>query len=198
MSTARRPWRSFLPDLLEPTVGLGVDPRHEEARDGDHAPRITSSFDEPLEAPDVRLDDLGIALQREDERDVDGPSGGNRVLDRPDTGSGRRNLHVDVRPIDELVELLRLLERRVSLVREIGIDLDGHEPVDAGRPLPDGPHEVARALDVLHREGEEHLLGVVRTVELRAQLLVVPLTGRQGLLEDGRIGRDADDRVLLA
>ena len=55
---------------------------------------------------------------------------------------------------------------RLAVVRELGIDLERDEPVDAVRPLPDGPQEIARALDVLDREREEDLLRVVLALEL--------------------------------
>ena len=95
------------------------------------------------------------------------------------------------------MELLRLREGRVPLVGQVGIHLDRHETVDAVRPIPHGPEHVARTLDVLDRQREEHLLRIVRVLELGAELLVVPVAGRERLLEDGRIGRDPDDGVLL-
>ena len=69
--------------------------------------------------------------------------------------------------VDELVEQLRLLEGRVPLVREVGIDLERDEPVDAVGPVPHRAQKVARALDVLDGEREEDLLRVVGPVELR-------------------------------
>ena len=95
------------------------------------------------------------------------------------------------------VQELRLLERRVPLVREIGIDLDRDEAVDAVGPLPHRPQEIAGALDVLDREREEDLLRVVGALELGAKLLVVPVAGRERLLEDRRVRGHADDRVLV-
>src|SRR5581483_9526314 len=58
-------------DRLEPLVGLGVDARDEEARDAVHLARIAARCDEPLEPAQIRLDDFLVALQREDQRDVD-------------------------------------------------------------------------------------------------------------------------------
>ena len=125
------------------------------------------------------------------------PPGGDRVLDRAEPGNRGRDLHEQVRSIDALRQQLRLLERRVALVGEIGIDLDRDEAVDALGPVPDRSEDVACALDVLDRECEEHLLRVVRTLELGTELRVVPLPGRECLLEDGRIRRHADDGVLV-
>ena len=69
-------------DRIEPLVRLGVDPRDEEARHRRHRSRIAAAFDEPLDAADVRLGHLGVALQREDQRDVDALAARDHLLDR--------------------------------------------------------------------------------------------------------------------
>ena len=58
-------------DLVEPPVGLGVDARDEEAGDRRDRAGVAAALDEPLEPAQVGLDDLGVALEREDQRDVD-------------------------------------------------------------------------------------------------------------------------------
>jgi hypothetical protein len=138
-----------------------------------------------------------VALEGEDERDVDRPAGGDRVLDRAEPRDRRRDLDEQVRTIDERGEELGLREGRVALVREIGIDLERDEAVDAGCAVPHRPEKIAGALDVLDRECEEDLARVVGALELGAKLLVVPVPGGHGLLEDGRIRRDPDDGVLV-
>ncbi len=88
-------------DLGEAAVGLRVDARHEEARDRGDVGRISTRGDEPLEAANVRLRDGSVALEREDERDVDRAARRDRVLDRAEPGHRRRDLHEQVRAIDE-------------------------------------------------------------------------------------------------
>ena len=88
------------PGLLEPPVGFGVDARDEEARDRDHAAGVAAGGDQPLEPAEVRLDDLRVALEREDQRDVDRAALGDAVLDRAEARLGAGDLHVEVLPLD--------------------------------------------------------------------------------------------------
>jgi hypothetical protein len=57
----------------------------------------------PLEPADVGLGHLGIALEREDEGHVGRLASGDHLLDRGHTGLGRRDLDVEVGPVDQLV-----------------------------------------------------------------------------------------------
>ena len=191
------PLQILATDLREPTICLGVDARDEEARHRRDVRRVAPRLDQPLEPADERLGDGRVALEREDERDVDRATRGDRVLDRAEAGLGCGDLHVHVLPSDELVQELRLLERVLPLVGEIRIDLDRDEPVDAVGALPHRQQQIAGALDVLDREREEDLLRVVGALELGSKLLVVPVSGRESLLEDRRVRSDADNGVLL-
>ena len=58
-------------DRVEPLVGLGVDAGDEEARNRGHLLRVAARLDQPLEPADVRLGDLGVAVEAEDQRHVD-------------------------------------------------------------------------------------------------------------------------------
>ena len=70
-------------DLVEALVGLGVHARDEERRDADASrARVAAAGDEALDAAHVGLGDLAVALEREDQRDVDRDAGRDRVLDR--------------------------------------------------------------------------------------------------------------------
>src|SRR5439155_16279607 len=79
-------------DGLQALVRLGVDARDEERRDRRDLRRVAAARDEPLEAAQVSLDDGLVALEREDQRDVDRLALGDRVLDRGQPGRGRRDL----------------------------------------------------------------------------------------------------------
>ena len=160
-------------DRVEPLVGFRVDARDEEARHGVRARRIAARGDEPLETAQVGLDDLLVALQREDQRHVDVLAGGDHVFDRGDARLRRGNLHVEVRPVDPLVQSLRLLVSVRDVVRERRVDLPGDVAVEAVRPLPHGAHQLARILDVAGGEPVEDLLRLRLLGEHLLQLLVV-------------------------
>ena len=120
----------------------------------------------------------------------------DRVLDRPEPGEGRRDLHEQVRAIDQPVEPRRLLERALAVVCKLGVHLERHAAVDTVRPLPGGQQEVTRAPHVLDGEREEDLFRVVLALENLAELIVVPAAGGQRLLEDRRVGGHPHHRVL--
>ena len=186
-----------IPVLLEPTIGLGVDPRDEEARDRRDRRGIAAGLDEPLEPAEVRLDDGLVAVEREDQRDVDRLALRDRVLDRAEAGLGGRDLDEQVRSVDVLVQAHRLLEGALAVVGERRVDLERDVAVEALAAIPHRSHQVAGALDVLDRELEEDLGRVVLPLHDLLELLVVPLARRERLLEDRRVRRDPDDGVLL-
>ena len=117
------------------------------------------------------------------------------IAGRP--ASVRRDLHEAVRLVDQLVQALRLVDRRLRVVGEVRVDLDRDVAVLPVAAVPDRAQEVARVLDVLHRELEEDLLRVVLLGEHLAQLVVVGVALGDRLLEDRRVRGDADDGVLL-
>jgi hypothetical protein len=94
-------------ELVQPSVGLGVDAGDEEARDRRDAASVVAGLDEPLEPADVSLGHLGVALEREDQGHVDRLAPGDHLLDRGQPGSGCRELDVEVGPIDQFVQALR-------------------------------------------------------------------------------------------
>ena len=189
--------RRLAADLLQPPVGLGVDARDEEARDRRDARGIAAARDQPLQPADVRLDDGRVALEREDQGHVDRLALRDAVLDRGEARHGRGDLHEQVRLVDLAVQPDRLLEGRLAVVGQRRVDLERDVAVDAFRPVPDRLQQVAGAPDVLHRELEEDLGRVVLGLQQLAELLVVPVPGRERLLEDRRVRGDADDGVLL-
>jgi hypothetical protein len=191
------PLEGGVADRLESLVRLRVDPRHEEARHRSHFRHVLACGDRALQAADVRLDHRLVPVEREDERHVDGLRGGDAVLDRREPGHGAGDLDEQVRPLDLRVQAHGLLVGRLALVGERRVDLQGHEAVDAVGALVDGLHQVASLLDVLDRQREEELLAVVRLLRGLGELLVVPVALGHRLLEDRRVGRDADDGVLV-
>ena len=137
------------PDLFEPLVGLRVDAGDEERRDRAHGREIAAVRRETLQPLDVRLHDLLVPLQREDQRYVDVATGRDRVLDRADACRGRGDLHIQVRLVDPLVQPLGLVVGALAVVRDLGIDLPGDVAVLAVRRVEDRAQQLEAALDVL-------------------------------------------------
>ncbi len=119
-------------DLVEALVGLGVDARDEEARDRGDRGRVAAPRDEALEPADVGARDLLVALQREDQRDVDGLALRDHVLDRGQARLRRRDLHEEVRLVDEVVQADGL-GRRSPRCRRRG---SGRPRARRSRPCP--------------------------------------------------------------
>ena len=104
---------------------------------------------------------------------------------------------MQVRVVDRLVQVDRLLEGSLGVVGEPRVDLDRDVAVDAARPLPHGEEHVARITNVVLGQPEEHLARVVGRLEQSTQLVVVVVALRDRLLEDRRVRRDAGDRALV-
>ena len=185
-------------DRVQALVGLTVDPRDEEARHRMHGGGVAAVVDQALETCDVRLGDFDVALQREDQRDVDAVPAGDHLLDCCETGLGGGDLDQQVRLVDLSVQAHGLLERRLDVERERGVDLHRDVPIGAVRRFPDGVQQIAGIGDVARREGDEDLLGVGRAAEHLTHLLVIDVTLGERLLEDGGVGRDADDGVIAS
>ena len=167
--------------------------------------QVAAGVGEPLDAADVGLGHLAVALEREDERDVDRDAGGDRLLDRGQALQRRRDLDEQVRAVDERVQPLGLGDRRVGVVGEVGVDLE-RDPAVArvlAHIVPARAQDVAGRPDVVDGDGEEDLLRVALRLEHLAQLLVVGVALGDRALEDGRVGRHAvhalaDERLELA
>jgi hypothetical protein len=65
-----------------------------------------------------------VALEREDQGDVDRDAGGNRLLDRGQALAGRGDLDQQVGLLDERVQALGLVDRALRVVREVRVDLE--------------------------------------------------------------------------
>jgi hypothetical protein len=136
--------------LVEALVCLGVDTADEEARHGCDRARVAAPGHEPLQAADVGPRDLRVALEREDERDVDGLALRDHVLDRGEARLRRRDLHEEVRLVHELVQADGLGGRPLGVVGEIRVDLERDVSVLAGALVPHRAKQVERLAHVLH------------------------------------------------
>ena len=184
-------------DRVEALVGLGVHARDEEGGDGrELAARVAAAVDEALDAADVGLHDLAVALEREDQRDVDRDAGGDRVLDRLQALDRGRDLDEEVGAVDELVQADRLGLGLLGVVREVRVDLERDPAVLAVALVPDGAQDVAGVADVVLGELPEDLLGIVVGGAQLTDLVVVRVALGDRALEDRRVGRHAHDALL--
>jgi hypothetical protein len=86
-------------------------------------------------------------------------------------------------------------DRRLGVGGEGRFDLDRDVTVMGFGLLPDGPEEITGSGDVAQSEAEEDALDVV--LGAGGDLFVVGVPVRERLLEDARVGGDADDGVLI-
>ena len=114
---------------VEALVDLGVDPADEERRDAADAGEVAAGRGERFEPADVRLDDLGVAVQREDEGDVDAATLGDHRSDRRYAFGGGGDLDEQVRERDALMQITGRGDGRVGVARELGGYLDRDEAV---------------------------------------------------------------------
>ena len=184
------------PGLLERGVDLAVDARDEEARDRREAVDRLALGDAPLEPGDVRLGDLLVALDREQQRHVDRDADRGELAERLDARSRARHLDQQVRAIDLGHEVLGGRHRALDLVGELGRQLERDVPVAAAGAIPRVAQQVCAVADVLDREAEEDTARVEPLGGRRAKRLVVEVGVADRLLEDRGVRRDARDAVV--
>ena len=150
------------------------------------------------QAPQVRVDYVLVALDREQERDVDVHAASSELLDRGQTGLGAGDLDHHVGSVQALPQVLGLRERAVGVVGEVGRALERDQAVVSGRAVVRRTQQPSRLTDVVERQCEEQLLGVAHSRGGdRTDLVVVEIRSRQGLGEDRRVGGRAGDAVLV-
>ena len=137
-------------------VGLGVDARDEERRHrGDGEGRAGGQA--ALEPPHVGVDDLLVARDGEQQRDVDVDPVGDELLDRRHSRLRRRHLDHDVGAGQPDPQLERLRDGRGRVVGEVRGALERDEPVAAVARVVGRAQQVGGAPDVVQRELEEQL-----------------------------------------
>src|SRR5699024_7578065 len=120
-------------------VHRGVDPGDEEGGHRVDRGQVYAGVPGTLETVDVGLRHRAVAVQREDQRDVHADALGGRRRDRRQALGGRRDLHQQVGPVDQLPQLTGLGGGGGGVVGEVGVDLDGDPTVDTvGAPVDVG------------------------------------------------------------
>ena len=190
------PAEVLLAEVREPLVDLRVHARDEEARHRMHVERLAGLV-AALHPADVGLGDRRVRLHREQERHVHVDAGRDRVLDRGNARLRAGDLDQEVRPVDPLPVLARLLDGRLGVVREVRLHLQRDEPVGVVRLLPERAQHVAGEL---HVEDRDLVVDVARRHALLGELrdlLVVVGRAEDRLLEDRGVGGDPAQRQLV-
>ena len=148
-----------------------------------------------LEPGQVCVDDLGVALQAEDQRHVDADAGADGLGDGRKPRLGRGDLDEQVGAVDLGPQLLGLRDGTRGVMREVGGDLDRDAAVDVVGGLPHGAEHVEGCGDVLRGGSEDRFLrggtGAGELGDLRVVRRVVLVGDRVG--EDRRVRGDTDD-----
>ena len=135
--------------------------------------------------------------QREDQRHVDVAAARDHLLDRAEAGLRGRDLDVEVGPVAQLVEALRLGDRALLVVREVGVDLPRDVAVRARRVASQTGRSRSHASTTSSWLRPMKISrGSSVSLQQLAQLLVVGAAVRDRLLEDRGVRGDADDGVV--
>ena len=149
-------------DLVEPLVDLGVDPGDEERRDGaDARTGRCPAFCARSRPVEERVHHRVVAVQAEDQRDVDADALRQRLADRRQAPHGGRDLDEQVRPVDEPPQRPRLGDGLARCrARDPRVDLDGDPAVDAVARVVHRPQHVAGVADVVGGDRTQRLADV--------------------------------------
>ena len=148
-----------------------------------------------FQAGQVGVHHQPVALDREDQRDVDRNAFGQNGGDGGQARLGGRNLDQQVGPVDDLPQLDGLRDGLVGVVGQPGVHLDRHPPVDTVGGVPLGPQHVAGLADVVGGHGADGGVDVGAAVGEFGDLRVISVALGQRGLEDRRVGGDADDAL---
>ena len=183
-------------ELAEPCVDLGVDARHEERRDGVDRGEVVTVGLGLLQPGQERVHDPAVAVDAEDQRDVDADALGEDLGDRGQPGEGRRDLDEGVRAVDEPPQTARLRDGGGRVVGQARVDLDRDASVRAAAGVVGRAHDVAGPPDVVRRQRTHGLLHGDLALGQVPDLVGVGLAVGERLLEDRRVGRDPDDPAV--
>jgi len=178
-------------DGVEAVVDLGVDAADEERRDRSQPGQVAARGPGLLDAVEEGGLDLGVALPGEDQRHVDADAFGQALGDGRQTGDRRRDLDEQVGSVDEPPQLAGFGDGLLGVVGEVGVDLDGHSPVDGVGGVERRAQHVASPAHVRGCDHAEGFLDPDAADGEVADLPVVVVTPDDRLLEDRGIRRHA-------
>ena len=184
-------------DPFEPLIDLGVDAGDKERCDGLNLRQLKASGLGLLEAGQVRVDDFAVALEAEDQRDVDADALRGECGDSFQALNRSRDLDHDVRTVHLVPELTAIGDGSCSVVGEPWLDLDGDSTIHTARRIIDRTQDVASGRDVVRRDLENGFGNGLACCREFGHLGVVRVALGERTGEDGRICGDADDVSAL-
>ena len=183
-------------DLLEAAVDLGVDAGDEEAGDAGHGAEFGAVLGGVrLEAVEVGVHHLAVAVEAEDQRHVGVASLGDHRADRVDALRRRRDLDHHVAPGDALVQGAGGGLGAGAVVGEAWVDLDADEAVGSAGLVVHRLEHLGGAGDVLEHHRPVVVDDRVLVEGEHTELLVVVGGSLDRLLEDRRVRREAADAL---
>ena len=141
----------------EALVDLGVHPRHEEGCDRSDGAQVDARRLGLLQPGQVRVDDLAVPFEAEDEGDVDADAQRRQLGDGLEAFLGRRYLDHDVGTVDLRPEQLALFDGAGRVVGDGRFDLDGYAAIDPLGGIVDGTERVASAGHVVSGDLDDRL-----------------------------------------
>jgi len=156
-----------------------VDAAHEEAGDAAHPRRVTAGVNEFGQAVDVRARHFLVALDAEQQGDVDVDTLAGQLPDGGQALPGRWHLDHHVRAIDCLPQATRVRDGAFGIVREVWRDLQAHVPIRACRFVVHRAKQVRGVANVANRERlvQGHRLGIGAALDLLENLQVIRAAG---------------------
>jgi len=138
-----------------------------------------------------------VALQREDQGDVDRDAVGQAGRDRRQHGQGGRDLDEQVRPVHQPPQAAGLGRRALGVAGDARVHLDRHPSVAPARAVINRAQDVAGGAHVPRRQQPQRLAdgGAAQRQLAQLRLVAGPKVDRLG--EDRGVGRDADGVALL-
>ena len=145
-----------------------------------------------LHPGEVGVDDLAVALQREDQRDVDADPLGQALGYRGQPGRGGGDLDEQVRPVHQPPQGTGLGDGLLGVARQPRVHLQRDPAVYTVRGVVGGPEHVAGPPDVVGGDGPGRLPHGHAAQRQLGKLLVVGVPVAEGMIEDRRVGGDPD------
>ena len=182
---------------LDPLVDQGVDAADEETGDTGHPGDLAASGGQFFQAGHVRVGYLFVVLLREEQGDVDVHAFADQVFDRGNAGRGSRHFDHQIPAADRAGQAPGLLDGAGRVVGQMGRDLQGDKAVPALAFLVDRQQQIRGPLDVLDGDLLEDFPRALARAGKGLERAGVVGRARNGLLENGRIGGQAANPVVL-
>ena len=147
----------------------------------------------------LERDDLGVALDREDQRHIDVRALRDHRLNRGQASRRGGDLHHHVWPCRAPAQGARSRDRAVRVAGDLGRNLDAHEAVATALTVIDRPQHVGRRLHVFKQQVPNDRFSVLTGVEAPRDVVRIGVRARQRLCKNRRIrGHAGHTEVAIA